>query len=156
MAKEEIISTIFNKVTERHGIINSLSEMKFISEHNVLEVHCIDLIEKVQYANVTKLSKAFRMTRGAISKLIQRLIKAGAIEAYQKPENKKEIYYKLTEFGREIYLKHEKLHQNRIDRDSLLFSQLSEEEKDFLMSIFEKIDLHLKNELEKMGIDNYV
>lgn len=156
MAKEEILSTIFNNVTERHGMINTLSEMNFIAEHNVLEVHCIDLIEKIQYANVTKLSKAFRMTRGAISKLTHKLIKAGVIEAYQRPENKKEIYYKLTERGAEISLKHKKLHQNRIDRDSLLFGQLSEDEKDSLISIFEKIDIHLKNELEKMGIDDYL
>jgi DNA-binding MarR family transcriptional regulator len=49
---------------------------------------------KLQGANVTKLSKTFRLTRGAISKLVKRLIKVDAIESYQKPENKKEIYYK--------------------------------------------------------------
>ncbi|MBC8062123.1 MAG: MarR family transcriptional regulator [Clostridiaceae bacterium] len=152
MTKEEILSSTFDKVTERHNIINSLAETSFISEHNVLEVHCIDLIDKIEEANVTKLAKAFRMTRGAISKIAKRLIKAGAIEIYQKPENKKEIYYKLTELGRTIYLKHEELHKNRINRDSLLFSQLGEDEKDSLIKIFEKIDMNLKYELEKMGI----
>ena len=156
MDKEETLSMIFNKMTEHHAVINSLADMEFIAEHNVLEVHCIDLIEKIQDANVTKLSKIFRLTRGAISKLVKRLIKAGTIEAYQKPENKKEIYYKLTVLGRDIYLRREKIHQNRIDRDSLLFRQLCEAEKDSLISIFEKIDIHLKNELEKMGIDDYI
>jgi DNA-binding MarR family transcriptional regulator len=156
MEKEETLSMIFNKMTERHGVINSLADMKFIAENNVLEVHCIDLIEKIKVPNVTKLSKTFHLTRGAISKLVKRLIIGGTIEAYQKPENKKEIYYKLTELGREIYLSHEKQHQNRIDRDSLLFTQLCEAEKDSLLSIFEKIDIHFKNELEKMGIDDYI
>lgn len=156
MDKEEMLSSVFNNMTERHGILNSLEEMKFISEHNIFEVHCIELIEKIHDANVTKLSKAFRVTRGAISKLTKKLIKAGTIEPYQKPENKKEIYYKLTKFGMDIYLKHERLHQNRIDRDSLLFSKLSEGEKDSLINIFKKIDTHLKNELKKMGIDDYI
>lgn len=156
MTKEKIISIIFNNVTERHGIINSLEEMKFISEHNALEVHCIEFIEKISDPNVTKLSKAFHMTRGAISKLAKRLIKAGVVETYQKPENKKEIYYRITERGREIYLKHETLHQNRIDRDILFFSQLSDAEKDSLISIFDKFDKHLKSELEKKGIDDYI
>lgn len=130
--------------------------MKFISVHNVLEVHCIDLIEKIQDPNVTKQSKIFRMTRGAISKLTRRLINNGDIKAYQNPGNKKEIYYKLTDQGLEVYLKHQGMHQNRINRDSLLFSQLSEEEKNILMNIFEKIDMKLKNELEKLGIDDYM
>ncbi len=154
MTKEKIISTIFNNVTEHHGILNSLEEMKFISEHNALEVHCIDFIEKMTDPNVTKLSRAFRMTRGAISKLTKRLIKAGLIEPYQKPENKKEIYYRITELGRDIYLKHQSLHQDRIDRDILFFSQLNEGEKDTLIRIFEKFDKHLKSELEKKGIEN--
>lgn len=110
-----------------------------------MEVHCIDLIEKIQDPNVTKLSKVFRMTRGAISKLTKRLIKAGSIETYQKPGNKKEIY-----------LKHENLHQNRIDRDSILFRQLSGTEKDFLINIFKEIDINLKNELKNIGIDDYL
>lgn len=156
MTKEEMLSTLFNSVTERHGIINSLAETKFITEHNVLEVHCIDLIEKIHDANVTKLSKAFRMTRGAISKITKRLIKAGVVEAYQRPENKKEIYYQLTGLGRDIYFKHQRLHRNRIDRDSILFSQLLEEEREFLINILEKINSHLENELVKMGIEDYI
>jgi len=154
MVEEEKLSTIFNKISQRHGLINSLVEMKFITEHNVLEIHCVDLIERIKDVNVTKISKAFRMTRGAISKLIKRLIKAGIIEAYQKPENKKEIYYKLTDTGRTIFLKHEEMHKDRISRDSLLFSQLSENEKNSLLEIFEKIDVKLKKELENMGIDD--
>lgn len=156
MTKEKILSTIFNKISERHGMINSLAEIKFITEHNALEVHCIDLIQKIQDPNVTKLSKIFRMNKGAISKLTKRLINAGKIESYQKPENKKEIYYKLTDLGRNIYLKHEKMHQNRINRDSLFFNQLSEDEENSLINIFEKIDEHLKSELEKVGIDDYI
>ena len=156
MTKEEKLSIIFNKVTERHGVINNLSEIKFITEYKILEVHFIDLIEKIQDANVTKISKAFEMTRGAISKIAKRLIKAGTIETYQNPENKKEIYYKLTDIGRDIYLKHEKMHQNRIDRDSLLFSELKEEEKDYLINIFKNIEMNLENELKKFGLDVYM
>ena len=40
------------------------------------------------------------MTRGAISKITKKLIKKGIIESYQKPDNKKEIYFRL-DFTRE-------------------------------------------------------
>ena len=62
------------------------------------EVHYIEYIGKNEDFNVTKLANDFYMTRGAISKLTKKLI-----ESYQKPENKKEIYYKFTENSWKIF-----------------------------------------------------
>lgn len=155
MTKDELLSTIFNEVSDRHAGLNYLAEKKFVSEHNIVEVHCIDMIEKIQDPNVTKLAKAFYMTRGAISKITKRLIREGAIETYQKPDNKKEIYYKLTDLGRMIYLEHEKLHRARIERDSTVFSRLTDEEKDILINILEKVSTHLEQESKKMEAELY-
>uniref|UniRef100_UPI001642A71E MarR family transcriptional regulator n=2 Tax=Paenibacillus TaxID=44249 RepID=UPI001642A71E len=116
----------------------------------------IDFIEKMEDANVTKLANVFQVTRGAISKVTKRLIEMGAIERYQRPDNKKEIYFKLTDIGREIYWEHEKMHQTRIERDSGFFSQLSDEEKDNLIPILNKIYGQIAEELKKLGLDNYI
>ncbi|GIP33625.1 MarR family transcriptional regulator [Paenibacillus sp. J2TS4] len=107
-------------------------------------------------SNVTKLAKAFQVTRGAISKVTKRLLEMGAIERYQKPGNNKEIYYRLSDIGRGIYWGHEKMHQTRIARDSAYFSQLSEEEKDRLIEILNKIYGQIAEELKTMGLDNYI
>ncbi|MDF2935735.1 MAG: transcriptional regulator, MarR family [Paenibacillaceae bacterium] len=55
-------------------------------------------------SNVTKLAESFYMTRSAISKITKKLMEKGLIDSYQKPENKKEIYFRLTEQGRRLYL----------------------------------------------------
>ncbi|MEC0174325.1 MarR family transcriptional regulator [Paenibacillus favisporus] len=158
MAKNEELSRIFNRVSERHNLIKTMEEKKykFIRENTFMEVHCIDFIEKMKDANVTKLANAFQVTRGAISKVTKRLIEMGAIERYQSPDNKKEIYFKLTDIGREIYWEHEKMHQTRIERDSGFFSQLSDEEKDNLIQILNKIYGQIAEELKKLGMDNYI
>lgn len=158
MVKDEELSRIFNRVSERHHLIKTQEEknFKFMRENTYMEVHCIDFIEKMQDANVSKLAKAFQVTRGAISKVTKRLIETGAIERYQKPENKKEIYYRLTDIGREIYWEHEKMHQTRIERDSGFFSPLSEEEKVQLYQTLNTIYGQIAEELKKMGLDNYV
>ncbi|MGZ9583069.1 MarR family transcriptional regulator [Paenibacillus marinisediminis] len=158
MAKDEELSRIFNRVSERHNLIKTMEEkkFKFMRENTFMEVHCIDFIERMQDANVTKLANAFQVTRGAISKVTKRLIETGAIERYQKPENKKEIYFKLTDIGREIYWEHEKMHQTRIERDSGYFSQLSNEEKDNLTQILNKIYSQIAEELKNLGMDNYI
>ncbi|WP_221469417.1 MarR family transcriptional regulator [Cohnella nanjingensis] len=131
-------------------------QYKFMRENTFLEVHCIDLIEKMQDANVSKLAKAFQVTRGAISKVTKGLIETGAIERYQKPDNKKEIYFKLTEVGREIYGEHEKMHQTRIEKDGDFFSPLSEEEKNQLIGMLNKIYGQIAKELKNLGMDNYI
>ncbi|MEC0174586.1 MarR family transcriptional regulator [Paenibacillus favisporus] len=158
MAKDEELSRIFNRVSERHNLIKTMEEKKykFMRENTFMEVHCIDFIEKMEDANVTKLANVFQVTRGAISKVTKRLIEMGAIERYQRPDNKKEIYFKLTDIGREIYWEHEKMHQTRIERDSGFFSQLSDEEKDNLIPILNKIYGQIAEELKKLGLDNYI
>ncbi|MCC3375231.1 MarR family transcriptional regulator [Cohnella sp. REN36] len=158
MVRDEELSRIFNRVSERHHLIKTMEEkkFKFMRENTFMEVHCIDFIEKMQDANVSKLANAFQVTKGAISKVTKRLVETGAIERYQKPDNRKEVYFKLTDTGREIYLEHERMHQTRIERDSEFFSPLSEEEKSRLYETLNKIYGQIAEELKKLGLDNYI
>jgi len=117
MDKDAELSAILNRVSERHQLIKDIEAKKFrfMSENTFLEVHCIELIEKNADSNVTQLAKALRVTRSAISKTAKKLLQDGAIEKYRKPDNKKEIYFKLTDVGERIFAEHEKMHQDRIE-----------------------------------------
>ncbi|HWL11887.1 MAG TPA: MarR family transcriptional regulator, partial [Ureibacillus sp.] len=117
------------------------------------EVHCIEFIEKNVDSNVTKLAESLYMTRGAISKLTKKLIEKGLIESYQKPDNKKEIYFKLTEQGKKIYEVHEELHKEFQERDNAVFDQVTEEQFDSMLSFVEKYSRHLDAEIKKQGAD---
>ncbi|MFE6138639.1 MarR family transcriptional regulator [Bacillus sp. NPDC057893] len=116
------------------------------------EVHCIEYIENNVDSNVTQLAEAFYVTRGAISRMTKKLIKKGIIESYQKSENKKEIYFRLTEQGKEIYKIHEDLHKEFQERDKAVFEQVTEEEFDSIISFVEKYSRHLDAEIKKQGI----
>ena len=61
------------------------------------EVHCIEAIQELNEPNVRRLTEALFMTRGAVSKLTKRLEQRGLIESYKNPDNKKEVYFRLTE-----------------------------------------------------------
>jgi len=158
MSTDEELSRIFNRVSERHNLLKTMEEKnyKFMRENTFMEVHCIDLIEKMQDPNVSKLAKAFQVTRGAISKVTKRLIETRAIESYQRPGNKKEIYFKLTDIGKEIYREHEKMHESRIESDSGFFSPLSEAEKEQMIQTLHKIYGQIADKLKEMGLDNYI
>ncbi len=93
------------------------------------------------------------MTSGAISKLTKKLMQKGLIESYQKPDNKKEIYFRLTDQGRDIYNIHEELHQEFQERDKAVFEQVTEEQYDSMLRFMEKYSRHLDAEIKKQGID---
>ncbi|AQR95983.1 MarR family winged helix-turn-helix transcriptional regulator [Clostridium saccharoperbutylacetonicum] len=155
MITDELLSTTFNNVSEIHNLIKKTAERNFLTEYTFTEVHCIEQIEKIEDPNVTKLSKDFEMTRGALSKIIKKLIEKGAVEIYRKPENKKEIYYKLTESGMSTFMEHEEMHRSRLERDKVIFSKLSEDEKATFVNILDKIHEQLTTELKNVSMDEH-
>ena len=121
--------------------------------YNPSEIHCIAYIGEDKDSNVTKLAESFDMTRGAISKLTKKLVKKGLIESYQKPENKKEVYFELTKQGKAIYNTHEEMHREFKDRDQPFFEQVPEEQLDAILGFAKKYNAHLDAEIKKLGAD---
>lgn len=153
MNKEEQVimgvRDLFNKMVW----LNKFKMEESLKEYKSSEVHCMEYIGSNVDTNVTKLSEYFYMTRGAMSKLTKKLIKKGVIESYQKPDNKKEIYFRLTEQGKEVYKTHEKLHKEFQERDKAIFEQVTEEQFDSMLNFIEKYSSHLDGEIKKLGID---
>ncbi|CEK38032.1 MarR family transcriptional regulator [Paraclostridium sordellii] len=153
MNKEEQVimgvRDLFNKMVW----LNKFKMEKSLKEYKSSEVHCIEYIGRNVDTNVTKLAEYFYMTRGAMSKLTKKLMKKGVIESYQKPDNKKEIYFRLTEQGKEVYITHEKLHKEFQERDKAIFEQVTEEQFDSMLNFIEKYSSHLDGEIKKLGID---
>ncbi|WP_330652425.1 MarR family transcriptional regulator [Paraclostridium sordellii] len=143
------VRDLFNKMVW----LNKFKMEESLKEYKSSEVHCIEYIGRNVDTNVTKLSAYFYMTRGAMSKLTKKLMKKGVIESYQKPDNKKEIYFRLTEQGKEVYKTHEKLHKEFKERDKAIFEQVTEEQFDSMLNFIEKYSSHLDGEIKKLGID---
>lgn len=153
MKKEEQVIIGFRDVLKKIVSLNKFKMKDSLKGHKSSEVHCIEYIGKNADSNVTKLAEAFYVTRGAISKLTKKLIKKGIIESYQKPENKKEIYFRLTEQGKVIDKVHEELHNEFQERDKAVFEQVTEEEFNIMLSFAEKYSRHLDAEIKKQGVD---
>ncbi|MNV66265.1 HTH-type transcriptional regulator Hpr [compost metagenome] len=93
------------------------------------------------------------MTRGAISKITKKLVEKGLIESYQKPDNKKEIYFRLTEQGEVVNKVHEELHKEFQERDKAVFEQVTEEQFDSMLRFMDRYSRHLDAEIKKQGLD---
>ena len=116
--------------------------------YTITEMHCIECIGKIENPNVTKISQSLNITRGGVSKMIKKLINKGAIDTYTRDENKKEIYYILTNLGQEVFQAHEKIHQEWNDKDTEFFKQFDKNEIEFALNFLQKYSQHLKDTIK--------
>ncbi|MGE7893412.1 MarR family transcriptional regulator [Bacillus cereus] len=149
MNKEEQVMNGFRELYNKLVWLNKDKMEEGLKGFKSSEVHCIEYIENNADSNVTQLAEAFYVTRGAISRMTKKLIQKGLVESYQKSENKKEIYFRLTEQGKEIYKIHENLHKEFQERDKAVFEQVTEEEFNSIISFVEKYSRHLDAEIKK-------
>lgn len=154
MNKEELFLSYLNKMIDVRRALNKLSKKEFLPDYHYTEIKCIALIGSMEDSNVTRLSEASYMTRGGISKTIKKLLSYGVIESYQKPENKKEIYYKLTSTGKNILKEIDNFTGALRERDKIVFNGLNEDEKDIVIKFLEKYNEHLKEDIAKIEIIN--
>ncbi len=153
MNKEEQIIIDLRELFNKMVWLNKFKMEDSLKGYKSSEVHCIEYIGRNVDSNVTKLAESFYMTRSAISKLTKKLMIKGIIDSYQKPENKKEIYFRLTDQGKVIYKIHEELHKEFRERDKTVFEQVTEEQLDGILSFMEKYNQHLDEEIKKQGIE---
>lgn len=153
MNKEEQVMSGLWEVFNKRIMLDGFQMKKSLREYNPSEIHCIEYIAKNIEPNVTKLAEAFYMTRSAISKLTKKLIAKGLAENYQKPENKKEIYFRLTNSGEAVFRIHERLHNDFTARDKSLFDKITDTEFDVIIRFAELYNAHLDFEIKKLGID---
>lgn len=150
--EEELMARLWDLFNKKIWL-NSLKLKASLNGYNPSEIHCIEYIGENADSNVTELAESFYMTKSAISKLTKRLIKKELIESYQKPQNKKEIYFRLTGQGEAINEIHKQLDEEFRERDSTVFEQMTDEEYDIMIGFAERYNKHLDMEIEKQDSD---
>ncbi len=150
---EHDLNTILSTLINTFELINNALKKNadpVLIDYSITEMHCIECIGKIENPNVTKISKMLNITRGGISKLIKKLIQKGSVEEYFCKENKKEIYYRLTKIGLEVFEAHEKIHQEWNDKDIKFFSQYDNAEIKFVLQFINDYTEHLKKNINKI------
>lgn len=154
MEKDELFLLNFNKMLDMRRALGKLNRRAFLPEYHYTEILCTSLIGTLPEANVTKLSEASFITRGGISKTVKKLMYSGLIESYQKPENKKEIYFKLTDAGKEVFEKNQQFTRAQEYLYKSVFNELNDEEKNAVIKFTKVLEMRLVEEIDKSEILN--
>ena len=85
---------------------------------------------------------------------MRRLVSKGAIQSYQLPSNQKEIYYRLTPYGREIFKQHRLRHQDWEDRERMFFQSLNSDMLDMALQFMNIYNGYLEMKVAELSEQN--
>lgn len=144
MQRQQVLMGQLMDLTNELVWLNRPEMQSALKGYKLNEIELLEKIELLTHPNVTKLANATYMTRGAISKLTKKLMEKELITSYQLPENKKEIYFRLTTQGEHINQTHQMLHQRFANRDKEVFTNMTDEEFDTVFRFIGRYREHLK------------
>ena len=104
------------------------------------EIHMVQAIGRNQGINLTELAQSLGITKGAVPKKIRKLESKNLVKRYRKEENKKEIYFFLTDDGKVAYERHEAFHAMMDNHLFDLFNSLNEKEQSIIITILDELE----------------
>ncbi|MFP4976721.1 MarR family transcriptional regulator [Paenibacillus sp. CN-4] len=111
------------------------------------EIHMIEAIGRNPDCKLTDISNILSITKGTASKTITRLADKGLVSRYQLEDNKKEVYFRLTELGQQAFDGHYAFHELRssdIDRE---FDTYTPEQQQLILDCIQRYTEELKRYL---------
>lgn len=76
------------------------------------EVHTIAAIGDNDQINITKLAAYQKITKGAVSQMIRKLVRKNLVIKRVSPETENEVVLSLTESGEKVYQGHKQFHES--------------------------------------------
>ncbi|MGG2016642.1 MarR family transcriptional regulator [Bacillus sp. S10(2024)] len=126
----------------KEGYEQFLNEIE-ISDISLSELHVIACIGQQGLMNVTTITESMGMTKGAISKICTKLFNKNFVEKMKMLNNQKEIFFRLTDKGREIYHAHETLHNQAEEAWLSLLDKYTKEELVVIQQFIADVTMHL-------------
>jgi DNA-binding MarR family transcriptional regulator len=77
----------------------------------IAALHVLEAIGQHEPINGIHIAKEVEITKGAVSKIARKLLDQQLIVAERLPGNKKDLYFRLTGKGQEIFHWHQSLHE---------------------------------------------
>jgi len=95
---------------------------ELLQDMSITAAHVIDAIGRLEPVNGITISEQFRIPKGTVSKVTRRLIANNLVRTESRPNNKKEILFRLTPLGRELFHFH-RAFDEQMERGFMRFLQ---------------------------------
>ena len=134
------VTSVYESIPRKYGTDDELY---------MVEAHTINLIGDKIKTNTSELTQLTDKTKGAISQMVDKLVKKGLVLKYKNPENNREVIIELTEKGQQVYKFHKEL-------DKMEYAKILSRFDEFTIDDFKKV-IHITSvitELTKESLKN--
>jgi DNA-binding MarR family transcriptional regulator len=126
------IMSLLSKVSEKlepenigmkQWIIQNFNSPKIadlLQDSTLMMLRVLDAIGRLEPVNGITISRQFRIPKGSVSKTTRRLIAKRLIKTESLPNNKKEILYRTTALGKELFQAH-RAFDEQMEKDFIQF-----------------------------------
>lgn len=149
MKRSEYLINEFLQYQNISSALDKQRTQKDLIGYDHSELNCIQCIGTMETPNVTAIAEQMHMTRGAISKIVQKLSEKGAITSYQQPGNRQKVYYALTDFGRTLFEEHEVRHEMWHREEMKFYDSVDDETLETVTSFMKNLNSYLLEQLKK-------
>ncbi len=104
---------------------------------NMTTIHVISCIGHDEPINNTGIAKKMNLSKANITKISSKLLKEGLIKRFQLTDNKKEVYFRLTPSGKQVFELHEKLHQQKAEQFDQFLDSFSEKDQSAILKFLQ-------------------
>jgi DNA-binding MarR family transcriptional regulator len=112
---------------------------ELLQDSTFMMLRVLDAIGQLEPVNGITISKQFRIPKGSVSKATRRLIAKKLILSESLPNNKKEILYRMTSLGKELFQAH-RAFDEQMEKSFVQFLQkYDEEELGFIVRVLRDI-----------------
>lgn len=140
LLNDEILKVLGEYILEIETLNKRKNYLNTDIELSYTHFHILDFIEENENVTNIVISKSFNLTRGAVTKILNKLSNNQLI-CSKLVNNKKQFH--LTPLGKEYYVKHKEIRQQSINNYHNLLSRYDEKEKraiyDFLSGLVKEM-----------------
>ncbi|MBY0213789.1 MULTISPECIES: MarR family transcriptional regulator [Priestia] len=137
---DSVSQTFFDYLDEKE--LNEIGTLP----SNMSSIHVIECIGNNGPINNIGIATRMNLSKANITKITRTLTKDELIKRFQLADNKKEVYFKLTAKGKQVFELHEKLHSKRKRQFYDLIDDFSDDKQKIILEFLETMINKLRQE----------
>lgn len=146
---KEFLNTLKRLTIKMGELSRHASDITPVGKLSFSELSLMTLIGDFENIRVTELALKYGATKGAISKMVKKLVQKELVKKSRTQENEKEVLLSLTAMGMTIYNEKE-AHFEKLSADvSKELESLTEEQRISLFNILDIVEAHIDEHLDE-------
>ncbi|NGQ96765.1 MarR family transcriptional regulator [Brevibacillus sp. SYP-B805] len=120
---------------------------------NMTSIHVIDCIGHHEPINNIAIAKKMNLSKANVTKITSKLLEADLIKRFQLTDNKKEVYFRLTPKGKQVFDMHAAIHKRKEEQFYRFLDQYTETEQHAILKFLRDMTIRIAEELaERQGM----